>query len=122
MNDATSLVVMMETAAALENVEEIIATEGVDMLLIGSNDLCAEMGITGQYDHPRLKEAFARSIAAAAKVGKHVGIGGLASRDDLMGQFVRMGARYVSTGTDMAFLMGACAQRARFVREISTAS
>ena len=60
MNDATSLVVMMETVAALENVEEIIATEGVDMLLIGSNDLCAEMGITGQYDHPRLKDAFAR--------------------------------------------------------------
>src|ERR1700759_1543372 len=47
MNDATSLVVMMETVAALENVEEIIATEGVDMLLIGSKDLCAEMGITG---------------------------------------------------------------------------
>ena len=67
MNDATSLVVMMETVAALENVEEIIATEGVDMLLIGSNDLCGEMGITGQYDHPSLNDAFARSIEAAAQ-------------------------------------------------------
>ncbi len=118
MNEATSLVVMMETIAALENVEEIIATEGVDMLLIGSNDLCAEMGITGQYDHPRLKDAFAVCIAAAKKVGKHVGIGGLASRDDLMTQFVQMGARYVSTGTDMAFLMSGCARRAKFVRDI----
>jgi 4-hydroxy-2-oxoheptanedioate aldolase len=118
MNDATSLVVMMETVAALENVEEIIATEGVDMLLIGSNDLCGEMGITGQYDHPRLKDAFARCIAAADKVGKHVGIGGLASRDDLMTQYVQMGARYVSTGTDLAFLIAASAQRARFVRDI----
>ena len=35
MNDATSLVVMLETMAALENVDEIIATEGVDMLLVG---------------------------------------------------------------------------------------
>jgi len=120
MNNATSLVVMMETVAALDNVEEIIATDGVDMLLIGSNDLCAEMGIAGQYDHPRLKDAFARSIAAAARVGKHVGIGGLASRDDLMTPFVKMGARYVSTGTDMAFLMGACAQRAAFVRAIQS--
>jgi 4-hydroxy-2-oxoheptanedioate aldolase len=118
MNDATSLVVMMETVAALENVEEIIATEGVDMLLIGSNDLCAEMGITGQYDHPRLAQAFERSIAAAKNVGKHVGIGGLASRDDLMTKFVQMGARYVSTGTDLAFLLGASAQRAKFVRTI----
>ncbi len=118
MNEATSLVVMMETVAALENVEQIIATEGVDMLLIGSNDLCAEMGISGQYDHSLLKDAFARSIEAARKVGKHVGVGGLASRDDLMTQFVQMGARYVSTGTDLAFLVTACAQRADLVRLI----
>ena len=118
MNDATCLVVMIETVAALENVEEIIATEGVDMLLIGSNDLCAEMGITGQYDHPRLKDAFARSIEAARMVGKHVGVGGLASRDDLMTQFVRMGARYVSTGTDLSFLVSVSEQRARFVHEM----
>ena len=118
MNRATSLVVMLETVAALDNVEAIIATEGVDMLLIGSNDLCAEMGITGEFDHPRLKDAFARSIAAAVKVGKHVGVGGLAARDDLMAQCVRMGARYVSTGTDLAFLLSACQQRARFVQQM----
>jgi 4-hydroxy-2-oxoheptanedioate aldolase len=119
MNESTSLVVMMETTAALENVEEIIATDGVDMLLIGSNDLCAEMGIPGQYDDPRLKDAFARSIEAARNAGKHVGIGGLASRDDLMTQFVQMGARYVSTGTDLSFLLAASAQKARFVRDIN---
>jgi 4-hydroxy-2-oxoheptanedioate aldolase len=119
MNNATSLVVMLETVAALDAVEEIIAVDGVDMLLVGSNDLCSEMGISGQFDHSRLKDAFARSIAAARKVGKHVGVGGLASRDDLMTQFVQMGARYVSTGTDLAFLMGACAQRVRFVRGIA---
>lgn len=119
MNDASMLVVMLETVAALERVEEIIAVDGVDMLLVGSNDLCNEMGITGQYDHPRLKDAFARAIAAARAVGKHVGVGGLASRNDLMAQFVRMGARYVSTGTDMAFLQAACAQKATFVRDLS---
>lgn len=119
MNDATSLVVMLETAAALDNVEEIIATDGVDMLLIGSNDLSAELGITGQYDHPKLEAAFARAIGAASAVGKHVGIGGLASRDDLMAKFVRMGARYVSTGTDLGFLLQGCAQRAKFVKGIS---
>jgi 4-hydroxy-2-oxoheptanedioate aldolase len=120
MNNATSLVVMLETVAALEKVEEIIAVEGVDMLLVGSNDLCGEMGISGQYDHPKLRDAFARSIEAARKVGKHVGVGGLAARDDLMTQFVQMGARYVSTGTDLSFLLAACAQKAKFVRWIKT--
>jgi len=118
MNDATSLVLMLETKEALENVEEIIAVEGVDMMMIGSNDLTGELGINGQYDHPLLKAAFERAIAAARKVGKHIGIGGLAGRDDLMAQFVQMGARYVSTGTDLAFLMSACTSRAKFVKGI----
>jgi len=52
-------------------------------------------------------------------VGKHVGVGGLASRDDLMTKFVQMGARYVSTGTDLSFLIGACAAKAKFVRGIA---
>lgn len=120
MNDATTLCVMVETLAALENIDAIAGTEGVDLLLIGSNDLCGEMGITGQYDHPRLKEAFASVIAAARKHGKHVGVGGLAARDDLMARFVKMGARYISSGTDMSFLMSACRERAKFVNGLTT--
>src|ERR1051326_8635990 len=118
MNDATSLVLMLETVAALENVEEIIAVNGVDMMMIGSNDLCGEMGISGQYDSPKLEAVFARAIAAAKKAGKHIGVGGLAARNDLMTKFVQMGARYVSTGTDMSFLMAECARKAKFVKEI----
>ena len=119
MNDATSLVVMLETVAALENVEAIIGTEGVDMLLVGSNDLCGEMGINGQYDHPDLAAAFERAIAAARAVGKHVGVGGLASRNDLMEKFVKMGARYVSTGNDLGFLLTESTRKAKFVRDIA---
>jgi len=119
LNDATMVVVMMETLAALEKVEEIAAVEGVDMMLIGSSDLTAEMGIPGQFDHPRLKDAFAKTIAACRRHGKHVGVGGLSTRPDLVAQFVKMGARFVSTGTDLAFLAAACAQKAKQVRDIA---
>jgi 4-hydroxy-2-oxoheptanedioate aldolase len=88
------------------------------MLLVGTNDLCNEMGITGQFDHPNVRDAFTRTIAACRKYGKHVGIGGLASRPDLMAEYVRLGARYVSTGTDLAFLLAETARKAKFVREI----
>ena len=71
-------------------------------------------------DHPRLRDAFARVIAAARGRGKHVGIGGLGSRPDLVAEFVRMGARYVSTGTDLAFLAAACAAQAERVHALKT--
>jgi 2-keto-3-deoxy-L-rhamnonate aldolase RhmA len=89
------------------------------MVLVGLNDLLADWGIPGEYDHPRVREAYAGTIAACRKRGKHCGVGGLATRPDLVAEFVRMGARYVSTGTDLGFLIGACAARAKAVREIA---
>ena len=60
-----------------------------------------------------MRDAYARAIAACRRHGKHVGVGGLASRPDLIAEYVRMGARYVSTGTDIGFLLGAATQRAQ---------
>jgi 4-hydroxy-2-oxoheptanedioate aldolase len=118
LNEATMVVVMMETLEALEHVEEIAAVDGVDMMFIGTNDLTTEMGQMNNFDHPRVRDAYERTIAACRRNGKHVGIGGLTSRPDLIAEYVRLGARFVSTGTDLAFLLGACAQRARQVREL----
>jgi 4-hydroxy-2-oxoheptanedioate aldolase len=118
VNDATMVVVQCESAEALERMDEIVAVEGVDLVLMGVNDLLADWGIPGQYDDPRVRDAYARVIAACRSRGKHVGVGGLASRPDLVAEYVRMGGRYVSTGTDLSFLLGAASERARQVQEI----
>ncbi len=110
---------MMEAVAALERVEEIAAVEGVDMMLVGTNDLTAEWGVPGQYDDPRVAAAYERTIAACRRHGKHVGVGGLGSRPDLVERFVRMGARYVSTGTDLGFLVAACTAKAKAVASLT---
>ncbi len=105
----------MESLDALEQVEAIAAVEGVDMLLVGTNDLTADWGVPGNYDDPRVTAAYRRTIAACRAHGKHVGIGGLAARPDLVEKFVQMGARFVSTGTDLAFLLSAATAKAKAV-------
>src|SRR5688572_25667243 len=49
MNQETLVIVMLETPDAIGRADEIAAVPGVDALLIGTNDLCAEMGIAGQF-------------------------------------------------------------------------
>ena len=66
----------------LAKADEIVAVEGVDMVLIGTNDLLADWGLAGQYEHPRLREAYAKTIAACRRHGKHAGVGGLSSRPE----------------------------------------
>jgi 2-keto-3-deoxy-L-rhamnonate aldolase RhmA len=119
LNDATMVIVQCESAAFLDKVDEIVAVEGVDMVLVGTNDLLADWGLAGQYEHERVRDAYARIIAACRRHGKHVGVGGLSTRPKLVAEFVRMGARYVSTGTDLAFLLAACTERAAQVRDIT---
>ena len=94
--------------------------EGVDILMIGTNDLCAEMGIDGQFEHEKVKRAYARVIDACRKRGKAAGIGGLASKPKLMAEFVAMGARYVSSGADLSFILASGKARAQEIRDMPT--
>jgi 4-hydroxy-2-oxoheptanedioate aldolase len=116
---ATMVVVQFESAEAIDRADEIVAVDGVDMVLIGTNDLLADWGFPGQYDHPKVREAYAKTIAACRRHGKHAAVGGFATRPDLAAQYVRMGARYVSTGTDLGFLLAACTAKAKEVHAMA---
>ena len=118
LDAATMVIVQFESWEAVEKADEIVAVEGVDMVLIGVNDLLASLGLAGQFEHEKVREAYARTIAAAGKHGKHVGVGGLASRPKLVAEFVKMGARYVSTGTDIGFLLAEATARAKQVQDM----
>lgn len=118
MNDASMVIVQFESQQALDNAEEIAAIDGVDMVLIGVNDYLADIGLAGQYDHPKVRECYSRTIAACRRHGKHCGVGGLASRPDQIAEYVRMGARYVSSGTDISFLLAGASERARQIKAI----
>lgn len=73
-NDELLLIAQIETPTGVENVEQIAAVDGIDVLWIGHFDLTNFMGIPAQFEHPRYLEAVKRVIAAAEAAGKTAGI------------------------------------------------
>ena len=115
LNATTLTIVMVETPKAIANVEAIAAVPGVDVVLIGTNDLAAEMGIPGDFAHPKIAAAYKKVIAACKKHKKWPGMGGVYS-EELMKKYVGMGMRIMLAGGDVGMLMQAATQRTEFLR------
>lgn len=118
LNAANLTVVMLETPTAIKNADAIAAVPGVEVLLIGTNDLCAEMGIHGQFASDRVVEAYRTVIAACRKHGKYAGMGGVYT-DDLLARYIEMGCRFILAGQDGQFMMSAATQRSGALRKLS---
>jgi 2-keto-3-deoxy-L-rhamnonate aldolase RhmA len=116
LNEATLVVCMIETQEGLGNVDEIAAVDGVDVVHVGCNDLLAAMGKPGAFGDPQIVAAVERVIAAAGTHGKFPGLGG---ERDLARQlaFIQKGVRFVTTQTDMGFLMAEASRRTAEIRQ-----
>lgn len=107
IGDLAEILVQIESAHALANVDEIAAVDGVAALVIGRADLALSMGLT-DIDHPAVKEGTSRSIAAARAAGKGavVVVGAAGGARD----FIDMGATQIVVASDQAFLRTAAQQ------------
>ena len=105
VNDSILSVVQIESVSALENVEEIAAIPGVDVLFVGPSDLSTSMGIPGQFDAPELLAAFDAVIAAARRQKISVAIlaGDLSRVEPLSAR----GFDFIAVGSDSSLLRGA---------------
>ena len=117
VNRETLVVMMVESPQAIEQADAIAAVPGVDVVLIGSNDLCLEMGIPGQMDHPRLEAAIRVVIDACEHHDAHPGLGGVYD-ETLTAKFVKMGMRFIISGSDMSMMMSAATARAKFLNNL----
>ena len=73
-NDEICLIVQVESAAAIENIDAIAGVEGVDVVFIGPADLSADMGYTGNMDAPEVKAAIKHAVERITAAGKAAGI------------------------------------------------
>jgi len=119
LNADTLLIVMPETAEGIANAEAIAAVPGIDMLLIGANDLSTALGIPGKFRHPRMRDAFAAAATACKKKNKVLGIGGIRNDLDLQTELYRMGGTFIIAGHDASYLQSAAGADAKTLRAMA---
>jgi 2-keto-3-deoxy-L-rhamnonate aldolase RhmA len=117
LNAAILVAVMIETPEAVANADAIAAVPGVDVLMFGTSDLTATMGIAGQIGHPDVRRAYETVGAACARHGKVMGMGGVYD-EKVAPDYIALGARFILGGSDNAFVMTGAAARARFLRAL----
>ncbi len=109
IDDAVMYLPIVETAAAITHIDDIMAVDGVDGCIVGPADLCISLGIPFQFDHPTYLDALQRVREAAQHTGKPAGhplVGSLNERDNIKRQ-VEQGVRLLLIGGDEPYLSAA---------------
>ena len=114
-NEETMVVAMIESPQGVANADAIAATPGIDALLIGTNDFCFECGIPGQFENPKVVDAYKAVIAACKKHGKFPGMGGMYT-PELLEKHINMGVKLILSGNDFQTLMQGATAKAKTVR------
>ena len=100
---------MIEKQSALEHLEEILSVPGIDMVQFGPADYAMSIGLAGQWDHPRVKEAERYTIETGMKKG-------IAPRVELRDfrnaePYLKMGIRHFCVGWDVDTLYQWCREQ-----------
>ena len=101
-NAQICLLVQAETQQALDNLDAIAATEGIDGVFIGPADLSASMGHVGNPGHPDVQAAIEDAFRRISQAGKAAGI--LTPDEPLAKHYLELGALFVAVGLDTALL------------------
>lgn len=111
-NEAVVCIVQLESASAIDQVDEIAAVPGIDCLFVGLADLSMDLGHPGALRHPDVDTALDRVIEAATRNSIPVGIplGDL----DHAGEYVSRGVRLFTTTDRGVMAKGMTAYRSRF--------
>jgi 2-keto-3-deoxy-L-rhamnonate aldolase RhmA len=120
LNENTLVVCMVETVEGVKNMEAITAVEGVDVVHLGCNDLLVDMGKPGAFGIAEIVEIIEREIVVCKAHGKFSGLGG--DRDPVrQARFIKQGIRFVTTQTDIGFLMLEATRRTTELRQVLAA-
>lgn len=98
------IILQVEHVRAVEQIDKILELKEVAGVFLGPYDLSGSMGIPGQFDHPRMKEAIAlvakKTLAAGKLLGAHV----IAPDHKAVSDYQKIGYNFVAFSLDTLFL------------------
>lgn len=104
-NDNVMCILQMETEESYNNLPEILEVKGIDSIFVGRFDLTHSMGITGQFDDPKVVEIVENTLKMGKEKGLFMGIITFDGEDT--NKFFKMGYDYVGMAGDMMLLAAA---------------
>ena len=96
------LLLQVENRKGLENLDAILAVDGIDGIFIGPADLSTDMGYQGDSAQPEVRSAIADAITRIKAAGKAPGILGVT--EDATAAYAEMGAQFLAVGIDILIL------------------
>jgi 4-hydroxy-2-oxoheptanedioate aldolase len=103
-DDQICLMLQAESRKAIENIDDVAGTDGVDVVFIGPSDLSADMGYLGNPGAPEVVEAIQHGIARIRAAGKAVGI--IAFGPGEARRWADAGVQFIATASDVNCLAG----------------
>lgn len=102
-NKEIVVIVQIETAEAVNNVNEILSVDGIDGIFIGPNDLSASLGVFREFNNPTYVNAIDKVLVAAKSMNKIAGIMTQNPEDAL--DKVKKGFNFIALSSDIVYLI-----------------
>jgi 4-hydroxy-2-oxoheptanedioate aldolase len=101
-DEGITLLVQVESRRGLDELDGIVAVDGIDGVFIGPADLAASLGHLGQQDHPDVTSAVDDAISTVTRLGKAAGVNAFA--EAMARRYLDAGCRFVLVGADVTLL------------------
>jgi len=100
------IILGLEGKEAIEKVDDIISVEGIDVIFAGPYDISQSLGITGQFDHPRVAEKVSEIVDKCAPKG--IAVGNFVETIESAKKWIDLGVKYISYSVDVGIFYDAC--------------
>ena len=105
-NKATGTIIHIEGNIAFNNIDEILAVDGIDVIFIGPYDMSQSCGVPGQVNHPKVISQMKEIVEKAKPLGKVIGT--FVESPESAKQWIDLGVKYISYAVDVGIYFDAC--------------